>query len=69
VFGELALVGGGPRTADAIADSDIVVLVLTRAALAEIGAERPALAGRLVANLAKILSERLRTTTFALRAS
>ena len=69
VFGELALVGGGPRTADAIADSDVVVLVLTRAALAEIGAERPALAGSLVANLAKILSERLRTTTFALRAS
>jgi CRP-like cAMP-binding protein len=69
VFGELALVGGGPRTADAIADTDVVVLVLTKGMLADIGAERPALAGSLVANLAKILSDRLRTTTFALRAS
>jgi SulP family sulfate permease len=69
LFGEQAIIGGGPRTADAIADTDIVVHVLTQAALSDIAANRPALAAGLMANLAKQLSERLRLTTFALRAS
>ena len=69
LFGEQAIIGGGPRTADAIADTDVVVHVLTQATLAEIAGNRPDLAASLMANLAKLLSERLRLTTFALRAS
>jgi sulfate permease, SulP family len=60
VFGELAILDAGPRSASIIADSDFVSYALSRAQFADLSAEAPAIAIKLLANLGRELSSRLR---------
>jgi SulP family sulfate permease len=63
VFGEIALLQGKPRSADAVAGDDAVVLELTRENLQQLGAADPGILGRLFLNLCLVQAERLRATT------
>jgi sulfate permease, SulP family len=60
VFGELAILDAGPRSASIIADDDFVSFALSRDQFAALSAEAPALAIKLLANLGRELSSRLR---------
>ena len=64
LFGEIATLDGGPRSADATALTDIVVHTLDRAALQKLCAERPAIGEQAM----KFLCRRLRETTGQLEA-
>lgn len=66
VFGETAMLDGGPRTATAIAETDAVAYTLSRVDLDHLRAEQPALAAQLLYNLARQLSGRLRFATLVL---
>jgi SulP family sulfate permease len=59
-FGETAVLDGGGRTADAVADIDSTVYALPAAALATMRQADPAIAAQIYCNLAQHLSERLR---------
>ena len=59
-FGEIALLAGGGRTADAVADEASTVHALPAAAFALLQREAPALAAQVYRNLATNLSQRLR---------
>jgi SulP family sulfate permease len=67
LFGEAALFDGRPRSATAQAVGDTVVYDLSRSALAEIAAKEPGIMIRLMTNLAKIQSIRMRETNEILR--
>jgi SulP family sulfate permease len=67
LFGEGAMLDGSKRSASAIAVEDAVVYSLSRAALDSLTQSRPALAAKLLLNLGRHLSGRLRQTTDALR--
>jgi hypothetical protein len=67
IFGEAALLDGGKRSATAVVDEDAVVYSLSRAGLERLGLIHPALANKLLLNLGRHLSGRLRQTTDALR--
>ena len=67
LFGEAALLDGRPRSATAQAVGDAVVFELTRTALDEIAAREPEIMIRLMTNLAKIQSIRMRETNEILR--
>jgi SulP family sulfate permease len=67
-FGEMAMLDRVPRSATAVADEPSTVYCLTAAGLEAIRAGDPELGVRLVANLARHLSNRLRLLTDALRA-
>lgn len=69
VVGELALLHGAPRSADAIAESALTVLRLDRAAFDRLREERPRLWDQLMRNLALHLSARLRSVTSELSAA
>jgi sulfate permease, SulP family len=60
VFGELAILDAGPRSASIIADGDFVSYALSQAQFAALSSEAPAIAIKLLANLARELSGRLR---------
>jgi len=60
VFGELALLDPGPRSASVEADTELVCFVLTDKAFEQLSRERPDLAIKLVTNLGRELSRRLR---------
>ena len=60
VFGELAILDAGPRSASIIADNDFVSYALSKAQFAALSAEAPAIAIKLLANLGRELSSRLR---------
>ena len=66
-FGETALLDGGGRTADAVADIDSTVYALPAVALAEVQQTDPAIAAQVYRNLAQHLSERLRAAAAAWR--
>jgi CRP-like cAMP-binding protein/anti-anti-sigma regulatory factor len=66
-FGETALLDGGGRTADAMADVASVVHELTRSSLAELQQLAPELAALIYWNLSQHLSERLRAAASAWR--
>ncbi len=69
IFGEMALLEGKQRSADAFAKGDRVVLyTLSRAALEHIGREHPAIGSRIHLNLGRELAARLRATSAQLRA-
>ncbi len=67
LFGEVALLDGRPRSATAQAVGPATVYEFTRDALSEIEAREPEIAIRLMTNLAKHLSMRLRDTNEMLR--
>ena len=69
MFGEMVLLESRPRSADAVADEFAVVYGLKRAALEALRIEHPALAGKLMYNVTRLLIDRLRTTTEELRAA
>ena len=66
-FGETALLDGGGRSADAVADVASVVHELTKDALGPLQRDEPELAAQLYWNLAQHLSERLRAASSAWR--
>jgi MFS superfamily sulfate permease-like transporter len=63
IFGEMALLDHQPRSATVTADNDVVCHVLSEAAFQALVAERPVIAVRLLANVARELSARLRHAT------
>jgi len=60
IFGEMALLDRQPRSATVTADNDVVCYVLSEATFQALIAERPVIAVRLLANVARELSARLR---------
>ena len=60
VFGELAILDSGSRSATVTAQGDLVCYALSREAFASLAAKAPATAIKLLANLARLLSHRLR---------
>lgn len=68
-FGEMALLEGKPRSADAVVQGAGTLWELSRPALAEIERDHPQIACRILENLSRNLADRLRTTTAMLRAS
>jgi MFS superfamily sulfate permease-like transporter/CRP-like cAMP-binding protein len=66
-FGETAVLDGGGRTADAVADIASTVYALPAAALGELQRTDPAIAALVYRNLAQHLSERLRAAATAWR--
>jgi len=67
IFGEAAMLDGGLRSATAVVAEDAVVYSLSRAGLERLALIRPPLANKLLLNLGRHLSGRLRQTTDALR--
>ena len=67
-FGEMGLLQGRPRSADAIAEDDALVLELPRAAYERIVTENPALLSKMLLNLGLLLSSRVRALTDELEA-
>jgi len=68
IFGEMAMLDGAARSATAVADQPACVHSLSTSALEQLRADDPALASRLLINVGRHLSNRLRFTTDALRA-
>jgi glutaminase len=60
MLGEMAMLDGGGRSADAVADTDAVVHALTRVQFDRLCASDPALGVHLLRNIARHLSDRLR---------
>ncbi|MEJ2575807.1 MAG: cyclic nucleotide-binding domain-containing protein, partial [Gammaproteobacteria bacterium] len=68
VIGELALLDRLQRSASAWADSDVVLLSLSPGELEKLKAQRPELAVTLLANLARVVSMKLRRASSELAA-
>jgi CRP/FNR family cyclic AMP-dependent transcriptional regulator len=62
-FGEMSLIDGEPRSASAVAASDVTLLVLPRDNFARLTKESPQLGLSLVLKIAKLMSQRLRQTS------
>lgn len=60
LIGEMGLFDGAPRSATCVAATDLAVAVMSRAALAELMEQQPAVAARLLLAISKRLSDRLR---------
>lgn len=67
-FGERALIGGGPRTADVVAEDAVELLAFPVAAVEALGRDHPAILIRLIANMAGELAERLTLASAEIRA-
>lgn len=67
MLGEATLLEGAPRPATATAAADSVVYSLSRVSLDALAAAHPVLANKLLLNLGRHLSERLRQATDVLR--
>lgn len=67
MFGEMALLEGQIRSADAVATTDIVVYEMDGIAFNRVLVEHPKLAARLTANMAREIAARLRVTSEQLR--
>jgi SulP family sulfate permease len=63
VFGEMGLLQGLSRSADAIAEDEAVVLELTRANFERLGTEYPVLHGKLLLSFGLLLAARVRALT------
>ncbi len=68
-FGEMGLLQGRARSADAIAEEDATVLELPRAAYEKIVGEHPALLSKMLLNLGMLLASRVRALTDELEAT
>lgn len=62
-FGELAVVDESPRSADVVANSESVLLKISKAALKKLFEEAPALAAPFLLALSKTITSRVRTLT------
>lgn len=62
-FGEMSFLDGAPRSAGALAKTDVSILELTRKKLNRMAEEFPAVTIKLLLRLSSILSRRLRQTT------
>jgi CRP-like cAMP-binding protein len=60
IFGEMALVDGAPRSADAIAEDDAVLFHLSQADYEKLEKEQPGIAMRIQDLLVVTLSSRIR---------
>jgi SulP family sulfate permease len=69
VFGEIGLLHDQPRSADAIAEDDAIVLELSREHYAQLQAEHPVLVGKILLGLGLLLSSRVRALTDELEAA
>jgi sulfate permease, SulP family len=69
VFGNIAFADALPRTASAVCDADCTLVLLRRAALRQIGSQRPDLVMRIYIELAADLASRLRATDSLVRES
>ncbi len=69
VFGELAVLEGKPRSADAVAEADLTVIRLTAETLDRLHRDDPVLAGKILLNLSLHLSARMRSLTNELSAA
>ncbi|HVQ77740.1 MAG TPA: SulP family inorganic anion transporter [Candidatus Binatia bacterium] len=67
VFGEMAILDQAPRSASVEADTDIECLALETAAFADLLKRHPAVGTKLLMNLARSLSQRLRLVSNELR--
>jgi CRP-like cAMP-binding protein len=67
VFGELAMVGEGARSATATAEAETVVLAFSREGFERLTEEAPGLGLKIMGRFAAMLAERLRLTTNLLR--
>jgi CRP-like cAMP-binding protein len=67
LFGEAAMLDGAPRSATATVVEDAVVYSLSRRALDALARSDPELSSKLLVNLGRHLSARLRQTTDTLR--
>jgi sulfate permease, SulP family len=68
VFGEIGLLRGGRRTADAVAEADALLWVLDRAAYDQLLATEPALVDHLLRNISLHLADRLTALTLEVQA-
>lgn len=66
VFGEMALIDRSPRSATIVADTAIQCLVLTRESYDRLGSEHPAIKIKLLENLGRGLSRKLRKANIEL---
>lgn len=66
-FGEMALLDGGPRSADVTADDAVLCYAFSVEQIRDIAKERPAILTTILGNLIKVLSERLRLATNEIR--
>ena len=69
VFGDMGLLAGAARSADAIAESDALVLQLQREPYERLVAEHPAVFGKLLLNISLLLASRVRSLSDELRAA
>jgi SulP family sulfate permease len=69
VFGEMALLAGMARSADAIAEADAIVLELPREQYNRLMADYPALLGKLLLNISLLLASRVRALSAELQAA
>ena len=60
VVGEMALVDGGVRSADVVAETDVATLLMTKHQFEAIGRSRPEIALQVMTNLCRIMSSRVR---------
>jgi len=63
LFGEMAFISNTPRSADIVAVSDLELLVFSRNHLEKSLKTHPAIIARVLLNIARVLSERLRIST------
>jgi SulP family sulfate permease len=69
VFGEIGLLHGEPRSADAVAEEDALVLELSRARYGELESQHPVLVGKILLGLGLLLASRVRALTNELEAA
>ena len=69
VFGDMGLLAGAARSADAIAESDALVLELQREPYERLVADHPALFGKLLLNISLLLASRVRSLSDELQAA
>jgi sulfate permease, SulP family len=68
-FGEMAVLEGKPRSAEAVCDGETVLHVLTRASLQRMAQQAPSLYAKLLVGISLHLASRLRATTLELNAA
>lgn len=66
ILGEMAVITGAPRSANALADEDSELMELDNTVIERLGVDNPELAITILRNLSALLAERLRTTTIQL---